>query len=73
MVQAAREKGVVGGEKEGRQAQASLLERWPIQQRSAKAREATCHTSAPQSHYSNPTLVPYFMIECQIVEVPLIM
>ena len=56
---------MVGGEKKKQQAQASLLERWPIQQRSAKAREATCHTSAPQSHYSNPTLVPYFMIECK--------
>jgi len=34
-------------------------------QRGAKTREVTCHTSAPQSHYSNPTLVPSFMIECQ--------
>ena len=33
-------------------------------QRSAKTREAMCHTAASQSHYSNPTLVPYFVIEC---------
>jgi hypothetical protein len=58
----------VGGEKKSRRQQAgwSLLESGPSTAQ-CRDKRATCRTTAPQSLYSIPSLVPRFGLECRMM------